>query len=49
MSVSNTVLTHGFLAIQESESLVTIWLNGSHTKMATHWDSFLTFDFYYIY
>ena len=49
MSVWNKVLTHGFLAIQESEDLVKIWLNGSHTKMATHWDSFLTFDFYYIY
>ena len=49
MSVWNKVLTHGVLAIQESEDLVKIWLNGSHTKMATHWDSFLTLHFYYIY
>ena len=46
-SVWDIVLTHGFLAIQESEDLVKIWLNGSHTKMITHWDSFLTFHFCY--
>ena len=49
MLCDRTILTHGFLAIQESEDLVKIWLNGSHTKMTTHWDSFLTFHFYYIY
>ena len=49
MSVWNKVLTHGFLAIKQSEDLVKIWLNGSHTKMTTHWNSFSTFHFYYIY
>ena len=42
MSVWNKVLTHGCLAIQESKNLVKIWLNGSHIKMITRWDSFLT-------
>ena len=43
MSVWNKVLTHGFLAIQESEDLIKIWLHGSHTKMTTHWTVFWLF------
>ena len=48
-SVWINILTLGFLWIQDSRDLVKIQENGSHFKMITHWDTYLTLILDYIY